>query len=292
MKKVVAIIAILLSSFFVSGQSIKQNSLLWEITGPEERVSYLFGTYHLLGSDYIKEKPNLNSVYEKSKTVVVETIIDSALLPQMAMKAMMVESIADMVDSAEYTMISEAVEPLVGAPMSLLNNMKPMALATLISLNMAQAATPDSFQFSGMPIDQYFAAHAKKQKKEVVPLESMMEQADILLNGESVEEQLEALLYIINEKDEGRQMTQRTITAYMKEDLAAMLAISQDYEEEMGDMSAILYDRNRNWIPKLKPLLAKGSVFIAVGALHLPGEFGLIQLLEAEGFAFKALALK
>ncbi|MGK0406949.1 MAG: hypothetical protein ACJAZH_000766 [Roseivirga sp.] len=292
MKKVVAIITILLSGFFVSGQSIKQNSLLWEITGPEGGVSYLFGTYHLLGSDYIKEKPNLNSVYEKSKTVVVETIIDSALLPQMAMKAMMVESIAEMVDSAEYIIISEAVEPLVGAPMSLLNNMKPMALATLISLNMAQAATPDSFQFSGMPIDQYFAAHAKKQKKEVVPLESMMEQADILLNGESVEDQLEALLYIINEKDEGRQMTQRTITAYMEEDLAAMLAISQDYEEEMGDMSAILDDRNKNWIPKLKPLLAKGSVFIAVGALHLPGEFGLIKLLEAEGFGFKALALK
>lgn len=292
MKKVVAIITILLSGFFVSGQSIKQNSLLWEITGPEGRVSYLFGTYHLLGSDYIKEKPNLNLVYEKSKTVVVETIIDSALLPQMAMKAMMVESIAEMVDSAEYIIISEAVEPLVGAPMSLLNNMKPMALATLISLNMAQAATPDSFQFSGMPIDQYFAAHAKKQKKEVVPLESMMEQADILLNGESVEDQLEALLYIINEKDEGRQMTQRTITAYMEEDLAAMLAISQDYEEEMGDMSAILDDRNKNWIPKLKPLLAKGSVFIAVGALHLPGEFGLIKLLEAEGFGFKALALK
>jgi uncharacterized protein YbaP (TraB family) len=107
-----------------------------------------------------------------------------------------------------------------------------------------------------------------------------------------VEDQLEALLYILNEKDEVRQMTQRTITAYMKEDLAAMLAISQDYEKEMGDMSAILDDRNKNWIPKLKPLLAKGSVFIAVGALHLPGEFGLIKLLEAEGFGFKALALK
>jgi uncharacterized protein YbaP (TraB family) len=277
-------------AFLSPGKALSKTHYCGRLQG--QKGGCLFGTYHLLGSDYIKEKPNLNSVYEKSKTVVVETIIDSALLPQMAMKAMMVESIADMVDSAEYRIISEAVEPLVGAPMSLLNKMKPMALATLISLNMAQAATPDSFQFSGMPIDQYFAAHAKKQKKEVVPLESMMEQADILLNGESVEDQLEALLYILNEKDEVRQMTQRTITAYMKEDLAAMLAISQDYEEEMGDMSAILDDRNKNWIPKLKPLLAKGSVFIAVGALHLPGEFGLIKLLEAEGFGFKALALK
>jgi uncharacterized protein YbaP (TraB family) len=255
-------------------------------------VSYLFGTYHLLGSDYIKEKPNLNLVYEKSETVVVETIIDSALLPQMAMKTIMVESIEDMVDSADYALISAAVEPLVGAPMSMLNNMKPMALATVISLKMAQDATPDSFQFSGMPIDQYFASKAKELKKNTVPLESMMEQADILLNGESIEVQLEALLYILKEKEEGRQMAQRTMTAYIEEDLAAMLTLSQDYEEEMGDMSAILDDRNKNWIPKLKPLLAEGSVFIAVGALHLPGEFGLIRLLRAEGFSLKPVEVK
>jgi uncharacterized protein YbaP (TraB family) len=292
MKKVVALFTLLLAGLFVSAQSVKQNSLLWEITGPKGKVSYLFGTYHLLGSDYIKEKPNLNLVYEKSETVVVETIIDSALLPQMAMKTIMVESIEDMVDSADYALISAAVEPLVGAPMSMLNNMKPMALATVISLKMAQDATPDSFQFSGMPIDQYFASKAKELKKNTVPLESMMEQADILLNGESIEVQLEALLYILKEKEEGRQMAQRTMTAYIEEDLAAMLTLSQDYEEEMGDMSAILDDRNKNWIPKLKPLLAEGSVFIAVGALHLPGEFGLIRLLRAEGFSLKPVEVK
>jgi uncharacterized protein YbaP (TraB family) len=292
MKKVVALFTLLLAGLFVSAQSVKQNSLLWEITGPKGKVSYLFGTYHLLGSDYIKEKPNLNLVYEKSETVVVETIIDSALLPQMAMKTIMVESIEDMVDSADYALISAAVEPLVGAPMSMLNNMKPMALATVISLKMAQDATPDSFQFSGMPIDQYFASKAKELKKNTVPLESMMEQADILLNGESIEVQLEALLYILKEKEEGRQMAQRTMTAYIEEDLAAMLTLSQDYEEEMGDVSAILDDRNKNWIPKLKPLLAEGSVFIAVGALHLPGEFGLIRLLRAEGFSLKPVEVK
>jgi uncharacterized protein YbaP (TraB family) len=292
MKKVVALFTLLLAGLFVSAQSVKQNSLLWEITGPKGKVSYLFGTYHLLGSDYIKEKPNLNLVYEKSETVVVETIIDSALLPQMAMKTIMVESIEDMVDSADYALFSAAVEPLVGAPMSMLNNMKPMALATVISLKMAQDATPDSFQFSGMPIDQYFASKAKELKKNTVPLESMMEQADILLNGESIEVQLEALLYILKEKEEGRQMAQRTMTAYIEEDLAAMLTLSQDYEEEMGDMSAILDDRNKNWIPKLKPLLAEGSVFIAVGALHLPGEFGLIRLLRAEGFSLKPVEVK
>jgi uncharacterized protein YbaP (TraB family) len=167
-----------------------------------------------------------------------------------------------------------------------------MALATVISLKMAQDATPDSFQFSGMPIDQYFASKAKELKKNTVPLESMMEQADILLNGESIEVQLEALLYILKEKEEGRQMAQRTMTAYIEEDLAAMLTLSQDYEEEMGDMSAILDDRNKNWIPKLKPLLAEGSVFIAVGALHLPGEFGLIRLLRAEGFSLKPVEVK
>jgi len=292
MKKVLTLIVLALAGFFTSAQSENQKSLLWEISGPEEKVSYLFGTYHLLGSDYIQEKPSLNSIYQKSQTVVVETIIDSALLPQLSMLSIMQESIEDMADSADYALIKKTLEPIIGAPMALLNHMKPMALAAVISMQLAQEATPDTFLFSGLPIDQFFASDSKARGKKIVALETMMQQMEILMNSESVEDQLEALIYIIKEEEETRAMTERTILAYMQQDIPAMLDISSDYEEDMGDMTALLDDRNKDWVPKLKPLLAEGSAFIAVGALHLPGEFGLIELLRQEGYSVRAVEIK
>jgi uncharacterized protein YbaP (TraB family) len=289
MKKVLTLLVLLFTALFTSAQSKNEKSLLWEISGPEGKISYLFGTYHLLGSDFINENPTLNNVYSNANNIVVETVIDSAQLPQMAQYSMMQESIKGMLD---YLLLSEKIEPLVGAPMVFLDNMKPMALATMLTLQMATAETPDTFLFEGMPIDQFFAWDAKKKNKNILPLETMLEQMELLFNSETVEDQMEALMYMVKEPEEMQEMTQNTIKAYIQQDLDAMVDISNDYEEDMGDMTKLLDERNENWIPKLKPLLAEGSTFIAVGALHLPGELGLLELLRAEGYTLKALELK
>ena len=49
-------------------------------------------------------------------------------------------------------------------------------------------------------------------------------------------------------------------------------------------MSGILDGRNRAWLPGLAAELSRGGAFVAVGALHLPGEAGLIELLRKQGF--------
>lgn len=55
--------------------------------------------------------------------------------------------------------------------------------------------------------------------------------------------------------------------------------------EELDAMDEVLvYSRNRDWIPKLEPILAEGDVFIAVGADHLLGKRGVVSLLQARGF--------
>lgn len=292
MKKVIILFVLALSFLNVAAQSQNENSLLWEISSPEGKTSYLFGTYHLLGSDFIKQKPKLNAIYQNAQTVVVETVMDSSLLPQLSMQSFMQKSIKEMTDSADYALLKKELEPLLGAPMSLLDHMKPIALATALSFELAQEATPDTFLFEGLPIDLFFAANAEKKGKKLIALESMMEQAEILMNSESVEEQLEGLIYIIKEKEETKLITERTIRAYMEQDLAAMLEISEEDDGEMGDMTKLLDDRNVKWLLKLEPLLEEGQTFIAVGALHLPGEFGLVNLLRNQGYTLKPLLLK
>lgn len=292
MKKVIILFVLALSFLNAAAQSQNENSLLWEISSPEGKTSYLFGTYHLLGSDFIKQKPKLNAIYQNAQTVVVETVMDSSLLPQLSMQSFMQKSIKELTDSADYALLKKELEPLLGAPMSLLDHMKPIALATALSFELAQEATPDTFLFEGLPIDLFFAADAEKKGKKLIALESMMEQAEILMNSESVEEQLEGLIYMIKEKEETKLITEATIRAYMEQDLAAMLEISEEDDGEMGDMTKLLDDRNVKWLLKLEPLLEEGQTFIAVGALHLPGEFGLVNLLRNQGYTLKPLLLK
>ena len=49
----------------------------------------------------------------------------------------------------------------------------------------------------------------------------------------------------------------------------------------------LLVERNHAWIKTLAPAMAEESHFIAVGALHLPLEHGIIAGLQAQGFTVK-----
>jgi uncharacterized protein YbaP (TraB family) len=87
----------------------------------------------------------------------------------------------------------------------------------------------------------------------------------------------------------GEDVTTGIIAAYHQDDLSELYEAAMLSGMEAGDMEVLLDERNQAWVPKLAPELNKGGLFIAVGALHLPGEQGLIALLQAEGYKLKPL---
>lgn len=262
------------------------NSLLWKVSSKDgQKVSYLFGTYHLVGSDYMKEHPKVNKVFEKAQTVVVEAILDSSAMLTMGMKGMMIgHSLRALMDSNDYQMVNEAFQKEVGMGLAQLDVIKPILIATMYSGALAQRLTPESIRYAGNPIDMYIAEEAKRKQKEVVALESIEEQADILFNSQSIEEQVRDLIELIKEKEEAETLTLKIVQAYSNENIQLMADEAQKMEEAYGDMDILLDQRNLKWIKSLQPLLNKGQTFIAVGALHLPGEKGLIRLLEEQGY--------
>lgn len=84
-------------------------------------------------------------------------------------------------------------------------------------------------------------------------------------------------------------VTAELIEAYQKEDINAMAELNREWSEEYGEMTALLDDRNLKWMPTLKNIFNKGSAFVAVGALHLSGDEGLISLLREAGFTVTAV---
>ena len=81
--------------------------------------------------------------------------------------------------------------------------------------------------------------------------------------------------------------------AYKEQDLKKLenLLIATD-AGIAGFTDILLYHRNQNWVEKLKSLLPKKSLLIAVGAGHLPGEKGVINLLRKEGYKLTPVANK
>ena len=75
------------------------------------------------------------------------------------------------------------------------------------------------------------------------------------------------------------------MNAYREQDLEKLSALIASADNDMsGFEDLLLYNRNRNWVAKLKTLLPEKALVVAVGAGHLPGEQGVIELLRKEGY--------
>jgi len=288
MKRFIAAVFLLLTGAGLMAQ--KQNSLLWRIKSPEGQISHLFGTYHLLGSDYVHSHPLLKATFNESRVTVVETKIDSSQMFQVAMMAMMKNTtLPELMDSADYNKVKVLLEE-IGLPPAAANRMKPIALTAAYSLKLANEHTPDNLNFEGVPIDAYFAISAEKQGQKLVTLETMQEQLEMLYNAQSLEDQAEDLLAMVEDKEHVGEVMAELLQAYLQQDLKAMLAISEEQEEVTGDMALLLDERNERWVKQLTPIIDEGQAFIAVGALHLAGEQGLVSLLTQEGYTLEPVA--
>ncbi len=269
------------------------SSLLWEVKDPEtKKTSYLFGTYHLLGSAFISDNPRIEKAYNASEHVVVEMLVDSSAMMTVAMMGLMPgKSLKAMVDSADYALLQEKLNPILGMDLIMLDQVKPMVISTMYMLKDVESFAPDSLVDTEEPMDLFFAQDGKKQGKEVMGLETAKEQASLLFESTTVEEQAKMLVEMVKQEEEADSTSEaEDVTAYyLAEDLNKMWAMAKDLGLGLDNSDVLLKNRNENWIPKLKAPLAKGKAFIAVGALHLPGADGLIELLKAQGYELKPI---
>jgi uncharacterized protein len=121
-------------------------------------------------------------------------------------------------------------------------------------------------------------------KKPVNGLETVAFQAG-LFDSIPYEEQAKELVNDIDSADGNRKMTQQLAAVYRSQDLDAIEALSNKDDAGMKNyMDLLLYSRNRKWAAALDGLLPGKSLLVAVGAAHLPGKQGVIELLRKEGY--------
>ena len=275
----------LVLNFFTQAQTEK--GTLWKVTGkglPEP--SYLFGTYHLLTDTYIKELPEVQKAFNDTHGIVVETIIDSSKLNLMTKMSLMPDKkISEMIAPDDFTLISNELQKTMGVNLSALDQLKPVSIMVLLTVLHAQQQNADVLKkYRGIAMDAYFAIQGKRNQKTITPLETMEEQLAILYNHFPVDEQARQLVSYIKQLDTMKSAQVKLLNHYLAKNLGQLYQYAESMPKDFGDSDFMLKNRNEKWMQTLPGLMKKETQFIAVGALHLPGPCGVIELLRKQGY--------
>ncbi len=263
------------------------NTLLWKISGNGlKKPSYLFGTIHMLCKEDALLSSNMKKIISSADEIYFEVDMDNMmemmLVAMTKMKMRNDTTLQDLLSKEDYQKVKDFFNNKESMlPFSMLETMKPFFAASTLQ----QGELPCE---SMAIMEDVIMQEAKKKDKEIKGLETMSYQAGIL---DSIPYKLQAeqlVNYIENAgkpENEGDSETKEMLKAYNDQDLAKLEAMINKSDIGVSSFSDILlYNRNRNWVKKLKDLLPNKTLLIAVGAGHLPGSEGVIELLRKEGY--------
>jgi len=142
--------------------------------------------------------------------------------------------------------------------------------------------------------DGYFQQVAQQQGKGVGGLETVDFQVGVLFHGQSLERQKELLMCLVDNKEHTELMAEQLVEAFFKQDLVGVKAVMDEKEQTKCDSTpeeedALIYNRNANWAKLMPQIMADKATFFAVGAGHLPGEKGVLQLLKNAGYMIEGV---
>lgn len=265
-----------------------ENSLLWEISGNDlQQSSYLFGTYHFAGKDFIDTMKVLQAKLKPVDAIVGELIMDNNVAARLTPYLSMENNFLDRLLTAEqYQLVAAYLKKISGYDLSLLNSMKPV----VVQMTMMQFTAPKTINATNPALDQYFQDFGRATNKKIIGLETVEDQA-VILFGNNIERQKELLLKSVIEAEKNQKEGQKLYDYYIAqnlEELERLFAKSDYYTQE--ELNQLLKDRNVKWMAQLPGLMQNQSLFIAVGAGHLVGKDGLIAMLKAKGYTVKPLA--
>lgn len=287
LKCLVAVIALFVG-LSLNGQ------LLWKVTGNSlSKPSYLFGTHHLVDKNQLKDADKIIALSKQTDAVVGEMDIPDPTTAQMQMMqaGMMVgTTLKEFVSAEDYQLADNEFQQLMGVGMAQLGMMKPMLLETLYQALLFARAYGMTQQPEAM--DMVLQKVAKENNRKVVGLETLDQQMKILFNSIPVKRQAEILIHDIKDKQHLTKELLDLTDAYKAGNLAKMEEMDKaDTSMTPEERKPLIDNRNEAWLKQLPTLMKEQSCFVAVGAMHLMGDAGLVKQLQKAGYTVEAVTL-
>jgi uncharacterized protein len=272
-------IPILAILFLAPAAPLFSQSVLWKITDGSARVSYIYGTIHLTDPRVFEWDDSIYRRIGQCSLYVGELDLSPANL--LKASALMIlpgeETLKEKFSPADYEIIRTGLKTCSGYDIGFFNRLKPPALMGLCYAS-GEGERLDA------TVDELLFQYARSKGLTVKGLETIEEQVALFDHIPDA--------YVVDffrHIDQNNSETEQMIDLYCRGDLDSLYNLMQEEETDALMNKEIITDRNYRMAERLEPLLREQSVFIAVGAGHLPGNVGIIALLRKEGFTIQPI---
>lgn len=281
MKKALIIFAFLAGAFSSNAQ------LLWKVSGNGlQKPSYLFGTHHIADQTICDGIKGFNDAYNSVEHLYGEVDTDkmngiaTQLKVMTRMKLPKGQTLSSLYTEEQMKVIDAFVTEVMGVGAKSFDSYKPVMLSSSLQVFIAMKLFPE--YDAAKAIDSHMQTRAKKDKKVVKGLETIDFQLNLLYD-EPIEKQAADLLEMAENAKESEESIIKLTELYRQQDLKGLWSLMME-DTEPEEMEDLLFKRNRNWVEQMKEIMPSASAMFVVGAGHLPGEQGVIRLLENEGY--------
>lgn len=274
-------------SHYSVGQ-VTKNALLWEVKSKDGKtISYLYGTMHLMDSKLFYFPKKLEKILLKSDELCMEisNVNDSDLSPDALF--LKNETLTDYFSTAQMDSIYRWAEKSLLMNKEQFNTNFNKAKPFLLLQFLLQSSLPENAK----SYEKEFENLAKLNKKAIEGLESVTEQLE-LFTSLTKKEQTEMVMSSLRDEAHAKSSFQEMQKIYLSQNLDDLYTfIKKESDSPINNSRAFLEDRNQKWIPQMEKMMDNKSVFFAVGAAHLAGPEGVIELLNKKGYTLTPIKL-
>jgi len=275
----------------VNAYAANDRAFFWQVKSPTATV-YLLGSIHFADESFYPLRKQIVSAFEQSDNIVVELNVNNIDANQynQVIQAQGTyppgDSIASHISAKTLQQLKQVLSDL-GIPYEVIKQQKPGLVILTLTAVQAMKLGLDA----NLGIDQHFLSRVGPDKK-IIELETLQQQLDLFILAPDQELLLRESLESFDEVDE---FTEKLIIAWKSGDEKKMKQLLfEDVINESPAFSAIyeelFFKRNRQMSKKIQAFLSGEKVsFVVVGAGHLVGDKGIVELLKLKGFKVERL---
>ena len=270
-------------------------ALLWKIERDGIAPSYLLGTAHVTDPRVTTLSPEIEEALRNADVLALElkeiASRESAAMAALGLARYMVlppgQTLWELIPDDRESLIRYNPNLAPGVANGFFGY-QPWVVAMTIGMPLCETARAKS---GAMPLDMKLAAEATAQGIPIHGLETMEEQFSILA-GMPMDQQLDYLMAVARNAAAVPDQFETLVSLYQQRLVTAMIPLMlkiQPLKSEEANVLAyverdLIVNRNHRMAERAQPLLEEGNIFIAVGALHLSGGQGLVELLRQAGY--------
>ncbi len=273
-------------------------AILWKIEKAGVAPSHLFGTIHISDARVTAMTDKVNKARTDAKTVVLEFVggSDSAMATMMANAGeKLIYTDGRTLEAQLTTEEFKQVQALVakdGMPADVAMVMRPWLINLLLAISDCEKKQMEA---GAAALDSKIESDAAAKGQALAGLETPEEQLDAMTRIPD-DQQVQMLKAGLKYADRTQDMLETLVQMYLKRQIGAAMPFNIALAAKHGTpasaydgfLKILLVDRNIKMRDKAVPILDKGGAFIAVGAMHLPGDTGLVRLLRDKGYTVTA----